>query len=432
MNKNVYHELRTRGFIEQTTNDQEISELLSKQKISCYIGFDPTADSLHVGSLVPIMSLAHMQRFGHRPIALVGGGTALIGDPSGKTEMRKMLSESDIEKNVCGLQNQLSRFISFDDGKALMLNNAKWLKLLQYIYFLRDIGRCFSVNRMLKAESYRMRLESDEGLNFIEFNYMLLQAYDFYHLYNEQNCVLQMGGSDQWGNIVAGIDLVRRKNSTSVYGMTFPLITTASGAKMGKTAKGAVWLDPKKTTPYDYYQFWVNTDDNDVVRFLKLFTFLPLDQIDQIKEFEAEALNPVKVVLAYEATRIVHGQSEASKAFVAAQSMFGKRQISKDLLPSSSIHRQTELQTGNNIPKTEISEERIKNGVPVFEIFAETGLCHSKAEAKRLIKQGGAYINDIRIGDINLTINENFVKNQEVILRSGKKKYHGLRIIKKK
>jgi len=430
MKTNVYEELKARGFIEKTTNDQEISDLLSQNTISCYIGFDPTADSLHIGSLVPIMSLAHMQRFGHRPIALVGGGTALIGDPSGKTEMRKMLSENDIERNISGIQHQLSRFISFEDDKACLVNNAQWLKSLEYIFFLRDIGQCFSVNRMLKAESYRMRLESDEGLNFIEFNYMLLQAYDFYHLYNKQNCVLQMGGSDQWGNIIAGIELVRRKNSASTYGITFPLITTASGAKMGKTAKGAVWLDKNKTSPYDYYQFWVNTDDKDVVRFLKLFTFLPIDEINLLKELEAEALNPVKVVLAYEATMIVHGETESNKAFVAAQEMFGKRKIPQDILPSSTIHNQKESMT-SNIPKTEISKERLEKGILIFELFSETGLCTSKAEAKRLIKQGGAYINDERVSNSHMIINMNFLKNEEVILRAGKKKYHSIQLLKK-
>ncbi|MBF0452503.1 MAG: tyrosine--tRNA ligase [Candidatus Magnetomorum sp.] len=429
---NVYQELKARGFIEQTTNDQEIFNLLSQKKISCYIGFDPTADSLHVGSLIPIMSLAHMQRCGHRPLVLVGGGTALIGDPSGKTEMRQMLDEPDIENNVQSIQKQLSRFISFDNGKALLVNNAEWLKSLQYIFFLRDIGRCFSVNRMLKAESYRMRLESDEGLNFIEFNYMLLQAYDFYHLYNQQDCVLQMGGSDQWGNIVAGIELVRRKSSASVYGITFPLITTSSGSKMGKTAKGAVWLSGAKTTPYDYYQFWINTDDNDVIRFLLLFTFLPVDEIKSINELDGEALNPVKVILAYEATRIVHGRAEADKALSAAQAMFGKREIHKDLLPSSVIHDDQSEAIANNIPKTEISEERIKNGILIFDLFAETGLCTSKAEAKRLVKQGGAYINDKRVSDIHMVLNSNSLKNEELKLRSGKKKYHIIQILKKK
>jgi len=430
MNNNVYEELKQRGFIEQVTNDQEIPKLLSKNKISCYIGFDPTADSLHVGSLVPIMALAHMQRFGHRPIVLVGGGTALIGDPSGKTEMRKMLIESDIEKNVQSIQRQLSRFISFDEDKALLVNNAEWLKSLQYIFFLRDIGRCFSVNRMLKAESYRMRLESDEGLNFIEFNYMLLQAYDFYHLYNHQKCILQMGGSDQWGNIVAGIELVRRKKNKPVYGMTFPLITTSSGSKMGKTAKGAIWLDGSKTSPYDYFQFWINTDDNDVIRFLLLFTFLPLEEIKKIQHVENEALNPIKIILAYEATRIAHGKIAANKALAATQAMFGQRQIGKDILPSSLIHKQSQ-EASNNIPRTEIDEERIVKGVMIYDLFAETGLCASKGAAKRLVKQGGAYINDERVFSAHVSLDMNSFKNEELTLRAGKKKYHIINIKKK-
>jgi tyrosyl-tRNA synthetase len=428
--KNVFQELKLRGFIEQTTHDQELERLLSGEKISSYIGFDPTADSLHVGSLVPIMAMAHLQRFSHKTVALVGGGTAMIGDPSGKTELRKMLSENEIEHNVNAIGKQLSQFISFESEKAILVNNADWLKSLQYIFFLRDIGRCFSVNRMLKAESYRMRLESDEGLNFIEFNYMLLQAYDFYHLYNAQQCVLQLGGSDQWGNIVAGIDLIRRKSNAQAYGITFPLITTSYGAKMGKTASGAIWLDKNKTSPYDYFQYWVNTDDKDVVRFLLLFTFLPVDEISTIRKFEAESLNPVKIILAYETTKIAHGEKEASKAYQAAQEMFGLRNISNDLLPSSTIHKQELLQQ-SNIPKSDISLERIEQGVQVFELFNDVGLCESKAAAKRLIKQGGAYMNDLRINDIYMMVQEESFNDNELKLRAGKKKYHLVYLQKK-
>jgi len=420
---NVFQELKLRGFIEQTTHDQELEHLLSNKKISCYIGFDPTADSLHVGSLVPIMAMAHLQRFAHKTVVLVGGGTAMIGDPSGKTELRKMLSETEIESNVKAIGHQLSRFISFEKEMAVLVNNADWLKSLQYVLFLRDIGRCFSVNRMLKAESYRMRLESDEGLNFIEFNYMLLQAYDFLHLYNTHQCMLQLGGSDQWGNIVAGIDLIRRKSNAQAYGLTFPLITTSSGAKMGKTASGAIWLDKDKTSPYDYFQYWVNIDDSDVVRFLLLFTFLSVEEINTIKDLEAEALNPVKMILAYETTKIAHGEKEANKAYIAAQEMFGQRKISKTLLPSSAIHKQETL-IQSNMPKTKISLERIQKGVQVFELFAEVGLCDSRAASKRLIKQGGAYINDERVKDIHVNIQQEFFINNEMKLRAGKKKYH--------
>jgi len=421
--ENVFQELKLRGFIEQATHNQELERLLSNEKISCYIGFDPTADSLHVGSLVPIMAMAHLQRYDHKLVALVGGGTAMIGDPSGKTELRKMLSEDNIEFNVNAIGLQLSRFISFENDKAKLVNNADWLKSLQYIFFLRDIGRCFSVNRMLKAESYRMRLDTDEGLNFIEFNYMLLQAYDFLHLYNTHQCVLQLGGNDQWGNIVAGIDLIRRKRNVQAYGITFPLITTSSGAKMGKTAKGAIWLDKEKTSPYDYFQFWVNTDDADVLRFLLLFTFLSVDEINAIKDLEAESLNPVKMILAYEATKIAHGEKEARNAYIAAQEMFGLRDIPKMLIPSSLIHHQEAL-AQSNMPKTNISLERINKGIPCFELFNDVGLCESRASAKRLIKQGGAYINNARINDIHLNITRELFINDELTLRAGKKKYH--------
>jgi len=425
--ESVFQELKSRGFIEQTTHDQELKQLLSEKKISCYIGFDPTADSLHIGSLVPIMALVHLQKYGHKTVVLVGGGTAMIGDPSGKTELRKMLSENEIEFNVKAIGKQLSHFISLDSEKAELVNNASWLKSLQYIFFLRDIGRCFSVNRMLKAESYRMRLESDEGLNFIEFNYMLLQSYDFLHLFNTQQCTLQLGGSDQWGNILAGIDLIRRKKNVQAYGITFPLITNSSGAKMGKTAKGAVWLDKEKTSSYDYFQYWVNTDDRDVTRFLSLFTFLPIDEINSVNELEAEALNPVKLILAYETTRIAHGENEANKAYIAAQEMFGQQNISKTLLPSSAIHKQ-DIDVQSNIPKTLITLEKLQNGVSAFELFAEAGLCDSKAAAKRLIKQGGAYLNNERITDVHMQVLQaNFINN-ELKLRAGKKKYHIINI----
>jgi len=429
--KNVFQELKLRGFIEQTTDDHELEHLLSDKQISCYIGFDPTADSLHVGSLVPIMAMSHLQRFNHKTVALVGGGTAMIGDPSGKTELRKMLSENEINDNVKAIGKQLSRFISFESDKAVLVNNADWLKSLQYILFLRDIGRCFSVNRMLKAESYRMRLESDEGLNFIEFNYMLLQAYDFYHLYNAHQCILQLGGSDQWGNIVAGLDLIRRKSNAQAYGMTFPLITTSSGAKMGKTASGAIWLDKDKTSAYDYFQYWVNTHDKDVVRFLLLFTFLSVDEILAVKDLKAESLNPVKIILAYETTGIVHGEKEANKAYQAAQEMFGERRISSALLPSSAIHKQGSM-SHSNIPKTEISLEAIQKGVQIFELFTDVGLCDSKAAAKRLIKQGGAYMNDERVNDGYKTIQQDSFIDNALKLRAGKKKYHLVYLLTKK
>ncbi|MGD8889659.1 MAG: tyrosine--tRNA ligase, partial [Desulfobacterales bacterium] len=312
---NVIDELKERGFIEQKTHDQELDEYIEKGNATCYIGFDPTASSLHIGSLVPIMSLAHMQRHGHRPIALIGGGTGMVGDPSGRTEMRQMLTLEAIEKNAQGLKKQLSHYLDFSGGKALMPNNADWLTKLEYISFLRDIGRHFSVNRMIKAESCKIRLDSEEGLSFIEFNYMVLQAYDFLELFNRHECRLQMGGSDQWGNIVAGIELIRRMKQKTAFGITFPLVTTSSGEKMGKTAGGAVWLDPDRTSPYDFYQYWINTDDRDVARFLALFTFLPIDEIREIEKLQGADLNSAKAVLAFEATTLAHGRNEALKAY---------------------------------------------------------------------------------------------------------------------
>ncbi|HOH46042.1 MAG TPA: tyrosine--tRNA ligase, partial [Syntrophales bacterium] len=307
--KSVYDILSERGFIEQVTDEAEARRILAETRVTCYIGFDPTATSLHIGSLVPIMSLAHMQRSGHRPIALVGGGTAMIGDPSGKTEMRQVLSREKVNANAEAIKGQLSKYLDFGEGRALLVNNADWLLPLRYIEFLRDIGRHFSVNRMLAAESYRMRLET--GLNFIEFNYMLLQAYDFLYLFQKENCLLQMGGNDQWGNIVAGIDLVRRVEGKQAYGITFPLITTSTGSKMGKTEKGTVWLDSAFTSPHEYYQYWINSTDADVERFMALFTFLPIEEIREVRNLSDAGLNQAKAVLAFEATKVTHGEQAA-------------------------------------------------------------------------------------------------------------------------
>ncbi len=420
--------LKERGFVEQTTHDNELDEFLKMGNVTCYIGFDPTASSLHVGSLVPIMSLAHMQRQGHRPIALVGGGTGLVGDPSGKTEMRKMLTVEDVENNVLGIKRQLSRFIAFSDRKALLLNNAQWLTTLEYIPFLRDIGRHFSVNRMIKAESYKMRLDSEEGLSFIEFNYMVLQAYDFMVLFDTQGCRLQMGGSDQWGNIVAGIDLIRRMRQETAFGITFPLITTSSGEKMGKTAKGAVWLDPERTSPYEYYQFWVNTDDRDVRRFLALFTFLPMNEIKDVETLEGADLNSAKAVLAFEATLLAHGKEAAEKAYNAAVSMFGSRPVPKEILPSSTIPRSDADITDAAVPHSFMDEAQIKEGIPAFKLFHQVGLANSGGAARRLIEQGGAYINDTRLESGDYTVTEKDVLNMEILLRAGKKRYHKIKM----
>ena len=420
-----------RGFIEQTTHGDELKEYLDQDNITCYIGFDPTASSLHVGSLVPIMSLAHIQKLGHRPIALVGGGTGLVGDPSGKTETRQILTPEVVEENAIGIKKQLSRFIDFSEGKALLLNNADWLTKLKYIPFLRDIGRHFSVNRMIKAESYKMRLESEEGLNFIEFNYMLLQAYDFLQLFKNYGCRLQMGGSDQWGNIVSGIELVRKMCHETVFGITFPLITTSSGAKMGKTVKGAVWLDSERTSPYEYYQYWINTDDKDVARFMALYTFLPIDEIREIEKLENADLNMAKTVLAFETTQLVHGREEAIKAYHAAASMFGGRAVSENILPSSSVHRDMVDVDDVSVPHSFFVIDQLREGIPAFKIFHTVGLASSGGAARRLIEQGGAYINAKRIQSFEQQITEKDLDdNGTIVLRSGKKRFHIIKIKK--
>ena len=425
---NVIDVLRQRGFIEQTTHDQELAEYIDQGNITCYIGFDPTASSLHIGSLVPIMSLAHMQRHGHRPIALIGGGTGLIGDPSGKTEMRKMLTVETIEENALGLKNQLSRYLDFDHGKALMLNNADWLTKLGYVSFLRDIGCHFSVNRMIKAESCKMRLDSEEGLSFIEFNYMVLQAYDFLELFNSHACRLQMGGSDQWGNIVAGIELIRRMNQRTAFGITFPLISTSSGEKMGKTAKGAVWLDPAKTSPYEYYQYWINTDDRDVSRFLLLFTFLPLDEIRETEQLQGAELNAAKAVLAFEATLLAHGREETLKAYQAAISMFGNRDMADNILPTSSIPKGGSEIDDVSVPESFVEAEKLNAGIPAFKLFQTAGLASSGGAARRLIEQGGAYVNGQRIDSFDFLISDRDLNDANaIVLRSGKKRFHKIR-----
>jgi tyrosyl-tRNA synthetase len=425
---NVIDVLKERGFVEQTTHDQELKEYVEQGNITCYIGFDPTASSLHIGSLVPIMSLAHMQRNGHRPIALVGGGTGMVGDPSGKTEMRKMLTLEVLAENALGIKNQLARFLDFGDNRALMLNNAQWLTKLEYIPFLRDIGRHFSVNRMIKAESYKMRLDSEEGLSFIEFNYMVLQAYDFLELSKRHDCQLQMGGSDQWGNIVAGIELIRRVSQKTAFGVTFPLITTSSGEKMGKTAKGAVWLDPARTSPYDYYQYWVNTDDRDVARFLALFTFLPMTEINKIETLQDADLNSAKAVLAFEATLLAHGEQEALKAHQGAASMFGNREVPDYVLPSSAIPRDLAQVDDRGVPQSYVAAENLRKGVPAFKLFQDAGLAASGGAARRLIGQGGAYINGRRIDSFDQIINEQDLNEDGIIvLRSGKKRFHKIK-----
>ena len=400
---NIVDVFKERGFFAQVTDEQGLKELFDAQRVTAYIGFDPTASSLHVGSLVPIMSLAHLQRAGHRPIGLVGGGTGLIGDPSGKTEMRRILTRESIEANVEGLKGQLSRFIEFGGENAIMINNADWLCEWNYVEFLRDIGRHFSVNRMLTYESVKSRLESETGLSFIEFNYMLLQAYDFHYLAKHHGCRLQMGGNDQWGNITAGIDLQRRLGGEQLYGLTFPLITTSSGAKMGKTASGAVWLDAERTSPYDYFQFWVNTDDADVERFLAYFTFLPMDEVRRLGALKDAELNEAKRILAYEATKLNHGQEEADKALAAAKAAFGG---------------QGEL---DDVPTATFKAAEVEV-MAAFQLFHKAGLCNSGSEARRLIDQGGAYYGPDRVASFDQPAKE-LVGNGDVLLRAGKKRF---------
>lgn len=420
--KSVYDIFLERGFVEQVTDEVQIGKALADGCVTCYIGFDPTATSLHIGSLVPIMALVHMQRHGHRPIVLIGGGTGLIGDPSGKTEMRQILTRDQIDYNASCLQKQLSRYLDFSDDKALMLNNADWLTTLNYIEFLRDVGRHFSVNKMLAAESYRIRLE--KGLNFIEFNYMLLQAYDFLYLFQHHGCTMQMGGNDQWGNMLAGVDLIRRIEAKLAHSVTFPLMTTAQGQKMGKTEKGTVWLDAALTTPYEYYQYWINADDTDVERFMALFTLLPMEEVRQVRTLSDARLNMAKAVLAFEATKITHGEDAAVAAWKAAAAAFHTKPVETSLFPSSTIPRSGEKADVSAIPAIEKSLSAIQKGIPAFELFFEAGLCASKGEARRLLSQGGGYVNDKQVAAFDERIGKDHIREQgDILLRKGKKTY---------
>ncbi len=420
--KSAYEILKERGFVEQITDEALITELFAKGPVTCYIGFDPTATSLHIGSLVPIMALAHMQKSGNRPIALVGGGTGLIGDPSGKTEMRQVLTREQIDHNAKCLGKQLSRYLDFSEGRALLLNNADWLTSINYIEFLRDIGRHFSVNRMLAAESYKIRLE--KGLNFIEFNYMLLQGYDFLYLYQHYGCALQMGGNDQWGNMLAGTELIRKVEAKDAQAVTFPLITTSLGQKMGKTEKGTIWLDGTLTKPYEYYQYWVNCDDADVERFLKFFTYLPLEEITVVQTLTDARLNMAKAVLAYEATKVSHGAEAAKAAWRASMEAFHSRPVDADLFPASDIPRESPQADTTAIPRYKISRKDLEAGLLISSVCARSGLTQSMSEAKRLIEQGGIYINErqVQSTDEKLLLDD-FAGCFELRVRKGKKKY---------
>ena len=402
----VYDELKARGLIAQTTNEEKIRELLNNDKITFYIGFDPTADSLHVGHFVQIMVMSWMQKAGHVPIALFGGGTGMIGDPSGKTDMRKMLTKETIDHNIACFQKQMSRLIDFSEGKAIMANNGDWLLNLNYIDFLREVGVHFSVNRMLAAECYKQRLE--RGLSFFELNYMLMQSYDFLELNHRHNCVMELGGDDQWSNIIGGVELLRRKEAKEVYGMTFTLLTTSEGKKMGKTEKGAVWLDPEKSSPFEFYQYWRNVDDADVIRCLKILTFLPLEEINELEKLEGGELNKAKEILAYEVTKLIHGEEEAKKAQEGARALFGKGANT------------------DNMPSTAITEADFTDGeIGVLDLMVKTKLAPSRAEGRRLIEQGGVAVDDVKVPSISakLSLEKDFEKKY-VIIKKGKKVFH--------
>jgi len=424
MQGNVADELKRRGFKQQVTDPEPLYELLGSEQVTFYVGIDPTADSLHVGHLLPVMAMAIMQKYGHRPIAIVGGGTAMVGDPSGKTEMRKMLTREQIQDNTEKIKQQLTRFLDFGDDKAMLIDNYEWLGQLNYIEFLRDIGRHFSVNRMLTFETYKRRLET--GLSFLEFNYQLLQAYDFYMLYEKYGCKLQMGGDDQWANILAGADLIRRIEGKDAFGHTFPLLTTASGKKMGKTESGAVWLDAEKTSPYDYFQYWVNVDDRDVVRLLGFFTFLPIEEIEAVSHLEGVQYNLAKTVLAFEATKIVHGEKAAREAMASAAAAFGGREIPSDFLPSSTVPRGKLQASEKSIPTVDIPEAVLAEKPLLTTVLGDYKMTNSRGEARRLIQQGGVSVNEERVPNAEAVLSNDDVQDGKVAVRIGKKKHFNI------
>ena len=414
MSGNIFDELKERGFVAQVSDEAAVGKMLGGQPITFYVGFDSTAMSLHAGSLVPIMAMVHLRRAGHRAIAVVGSGTTMVGDPSGRTEMRQMLDEETIRAQGQAIHFQLARYLRFDGKTAIAVDNADWLLPLNYIAFLRDIGRHFSVNRMLAAEAYKLRLE--KGLSFIEFNYQLLQAYDYLTLYRTHGCTLQMGGDDQWGNILAGVDLIRRVEGGTAEALTFPLLTTASGAKMGKTAQGAVWLDKDQFKPYDFYQYWVDCDDRDVGRFLRLFTLLPLEEIRKLEALKDSGINEAKRVLAYEATKITHGEKAAEEARAASAAAFVR--VKGEAGGTSGVAGDIAV-----LPTTPVARARLEAGIPPAELFTEVGLTPSRKEAKRLIEQGGLSVNDERIDSPErlLTVKD-LGPDGGLLLKAGKKK----------
>lgn len=401
----VFEELRDRGLIAQMTDEEKIKDLLNNHKTTFYIGFDPTADSLHVGHFVQIMVMAHMQRAGHTPIALFGGGTGMVGDPSGKSDMRKMLKREEIDHNIQCFQKQMSRLIDFSEGKAIMANNKDWLLNLNYIEFLRDVGVHFSVNRMLAAECYKQRME--KGLSFFELNYMIMQSYDFVELNHRYNCQLELGGDDQWSNIIGGVELLRRKEGKDAYGMTFTLLTTSEGKKMGKTEKGAVWLDPEKTTPFEFYQYWRNIGDADVIKCLKILTFLPLSQINELAKLEGGELNQAKEILAYEVTKLIHGEEEANKAQEGARALFGTGENT------------------DNMPFTDLTAADFTDGeIGVLDLLVKTKLAPSRGEGRRLIDQGGISIDNEKVSETTAKLALKDFEKSYIIIKKGKKVYH--------
>ena len=400
--KNALDVLRERGFIAQTVYEDDLYKMLENEKVTFYVGFDPTADSLHIGHYIPIMAMAHMQKAGHRPIALMGGGTGMIGDPSGKSELRRMLTREEIDHNVECIKAQMSRFLDFSDGKAIIANNADWLLNLNYVDFLREVGVHFSVNRMLTAECYKQRME--KGLTFLEFNYMLMQGYDFLELFRRYGCRVELGGDDQWSNILAGADLIRRKERQDAFAVTFKLLLTHDGRKMGKTEAGALWLDPKKTSPYDFYQYWRNVDDQDVEKCLALLTFLPMDEVRRLGALQGSEINEAKKVLAYEVTKLVHGEAEAEAAAKAAGALFGGNALD------------------GAVPTTEI--ESLEGNKRVIDLMVKAGLCKSLGEGRRLIAGGGVYLNDKKVENPDQEVTEDDFGANGLMLRKGKKAHH--------
>ena len=399
----IYDELKARGLIAQVTDEEEVAELLNNGKATFYIGFDATADSLHVGHFMALCLMKRLQQAGNRPIALLGGGTTMVGDPSGRTDMRQMLTQEQIQANADRFKVQMEKFVDFSDGKALMLNNADWLLNLNYVELLREVGAHFSVNNMLRAECYKQRME--RGLSFLEFNYMIMQSYDFYHMFKEYNCVMQCGGDDQWSNILGGTELIRRKLGKDAYGMTITLLLTSEGKKMGKTQKGAVWLDPEKTSPYEFYQYWRNVDDADVLKCLRMLTFLPLEQIDEMSSWEGSQLNEAKEILAYELTKLVHSEEEAQKAQSAAKALFGGG--------GDEAH----------MPQVQLAAEDLTDGgIDILTLMVKAGVVKSKSEARQNVQQGGVSVDGEKISDIKAVITEEQLKGG-IVLKKGKKTF---------